>query len=371
MMKTIEPAATDITAFVGRAEHGPVNTVTPIHSVGEFAQTFGGVTAGHGLALVIGNFFANGGQRARVVRIAEDAPGEDFTTAILAGLHALDEAGSFNLLVIPPCGPVAPVTGDAYYTVVAPAAAALCERQRAMFLLDPPADWADVAAAREGIGLLDALCSANAALYFPRLLKPNPTTGVTEAYAPSGAVAGVIARMDATRGVWKAPAGLEAVLNGVTGLTVDISARDNERLNALGINCLRTLRGKPVIWGARTLRGDDRLGDEWKYLPVRRTALFIEKSIAAGTRWVVFEPNDEPLWAEVRRGVEDFLFGLFRQGALQGVRPDEAYFVRCDRSTMTQDDLDRGALNILVGFAPLKPGEFVIVRIRQLTADAG
>ena len=104
---------------------------------------------------------------------------------------------------------------------------------------------------------------------------------------------------------------------------------------------------------------------------MRRTALFIEQSIAEGTKWVVFEPNDEPLWANVRRSVEDFLFGLFRRGAFQGVRPEEAFFVRCDRSTMTQADLDHGVINILVGFAPLKPGEFVIIRIQQLTADAG
>jgi hypothetical protein len=144
----------------------------------------------------------------------------------------------------------------------------------------------------------------------------------------------------------------------------------NGILNQVGLNCLRSfpVTGH-VLWGARTLAGADALASEWKYVPVRRLALFLEESLYRGTQWVVFEPNDEPLWAQIRLNIGAFMQNLFRQGAFQGSSPRDAYFVKCDRETTTQNDIDRGIVNIIVGFAPLKPAEFVVIKIQQMAGD--
>ena len=157
---------------------------------------------------------------------------------------------------------------------------------------------------------------------------------------------------------------------GVPELSVNLNDAENGELNPLGINCLRSMPASGrIIWGARTLQGDDRLASEWKYIPVRRTALFLEESLFRGTQWVVFEPNDEPLWAQIRLNIGAFMQSLFRQGAFQGKTPREAYFVKCDKETTTQNDIDHGIVNILVGFAPLKPAEFVVIKIQQLAGQ--
>jgi phage tail sheath protein FI len=183
-------------------------------------------------------------------------------------------------------------------------------------------------------------------------------------------VAGVFSRTDAQRGVWKAPAGSEASLSGAAGLEIIMSDAENGQLNPLGINCLRSLStfGR-VVWGSRTLHGANDRASEWKYIPVRRTALFIEESLFRGTQWVVFEPNDEPLWAQIRLNLGAFMHNLFRQGAFQGTTPKEAYFVKCDKETTTQSDINSGIVNILVGFAPLKPAEFVVIKIQQIAGQ--
>jgi phage tail sheath protein FI len=286
------------------------------------------------------------------------------------GLFSLDKADLFNLLCIPPFLP----TGDVDPNIVAPAAA-YCETRRAMLLVDPRSDWKNKDDAKgdspttgvAGIGTN----SKNAALFFPRLLEADPLReNRLEEFAPSGAVAGVFARTDTQRGVWKAPAGLEATLVGVPRLTVNLTDLENGELNQLGVNCLRTLPAAGrVVWGARTLQGNDRLASEWKYIPVRRTALFIEESLYRGTQWVVFEPNDEPLWAQIRMNVGAFMQNLFRQGAFQGKNPREAYLVKCDKETTTQNHVNQGIVNIVVGFAPLKPAEFVIIKIQQLAGQ--
>jgi phage tail sheath protein FI len=202
-------------------------------------------------------------------------------------------------------------------------------------------------------------------------VRPNPLhENMLEVFAPSGAIAGIVSRIDASRGVWKAPAGLEATLNGVFDLSVPLTDPENGELNPLGVNCLRLRPAAgPVVWGARTRQGDDRLVSEWKYVPVRRLALYLEESLYRGLQWVVFEPNDEPLWAQIRLNVGSFLQSLFRQGAFQGRTPAEAYFVKCSRETTTQNDIDRGIVNVVVGFAPLKPAEFVILRIQQIAGQ--
>jgi phage tail sheath protein FI len=179
----------------------------------------------------------------------------------------------------------------------------------------------------------------------------------------------VYARTDSTRGVWKAPAGTEAVLLGADLATV-LTDGQNGQLNPLGINVIRNfpIFGN-IAWGARTLDGADQKASEWKYIPVRRTAMFIEESLFQALKWVVFEPNDEPLWAQIRLNVGAFMNDLFRQGAFQGKTPREAYFVKCDKETTTQNDINRGVVNIVVGFAPLKPAEFVVIQIQQIAGQ--
>lgn len=181
---------------------------------------------------------------------------------------------------------------------------------------------------------------------------------------------GIYAATDANRGVWKAPAGTEASLSGVTGLQYVLTDLQNGTLNPLAINCLRQFRiYGDVVWGARTLQGSDAAASQWKYVPVRRVALFLEASLYEGTQWVVFEPNDEPLWSAIRLNVGAFMQDLFRKGYFQGKTPAEAYFVKCDSETTTQNDINLGIVNILVGFAPLKPAEFVIIQIQQMAGQ--
>jgi phage tail sheath protein FI len=211
----------------------------------------------------------------------------------------------------------------------------------------------------------------NAALYFPRVIQSDPNLDdQTDTFVPCGIVAGVMARTDTQRGVWKAPAGLDAAINGVQALQVNLNDAENGMLNPLAINCLRFFPASGrVVWGGRTLRGADQLADEYKYVPVRRLALYIEESLYRGTQWVVFEPNDEPLWAQIRLNVGAFMHGLFRQGAFEGQKPADAYFVKCDKETTPQDQINLGIVNIIVGFAPLKPAEFVVIKIQQMAGQ--
>ncbi len=287
------------------------------------------------------------------------------------GLYALEHADIFNILVIPPYKSTDGVANADVEAGVLTAAAAYCEKRRAILLLDPPSGWTSKEDATDSKKLNALPSSPNAALYFPRVRQANPLRqNQLEVNAPSGVVAGIMARTDATRGVWKAPAGLEATIRGVHSLLVPLTDAENGELNPLGVNCLRTMPAVGhIVWGARTRKGDDRLADQWKYLPVRRTALYIEESLYRGTQWAVFEPNDEPLWSQLRLNIGVFMHGLFRQGAFQGLSPKQAYFVKCDSTTTTQADIDRGIVNIIVGFAPLKPAEFVVIYIQQITGD--
>jgi phage tail sheath protein FI len=294
------------------------------------------------------------------------------------GIYALEKADLFNLLCIPPYTSLSAsdlISTTDVTTALVDNAAKYCEGRRAMLLVDPPSAWTNKKVA------LDQFTDPNdekigtrsnyAALFFPRLRQPNPLRdNQVEEFVPCGAVAGIFARTDSQRGVWKAPAGQEATLIGVPQLSVPLTDLENGELNLLGINCLRAfpVTGR-VVWGARTLQGADRLASEWKYIPVRRTALFIEESLYRGTQWVVFEPNDEPLWAQIRLNVGAFMHNLFRQGAFQGSTPREAYLVKCDKETTTQNDINLGIVNILVGFAPLKPAEFVVIKIQQLAGQ--
>lgn len=288
------------------------------------------------------------------------------------GIWALDKADLFNILCIPPFERDTDVDQPTWT-----AALAYCKDRRATLIVDPPSAWedpTDVLDATSGIDGTNSPVPArdeNASIYFPRVRLADPLQeNRLETFAPCGLVAGIHARTDAQRGVWKAPAGQEATLFGVRRLAYRMTDGENGRLNPLGVNCLRRfpVTGN-VVWGARTMAGADRLASQWKYIPVRRLALYIEESLYRGTQWVVFEPNDEPLWAQIRLNVGAFMHNLFRQGAFQGQSPRDAYFVKCDSETTTQNDRDQGIVNILVGFAPLKPAEFVIIKISQIAGE--
>ena len=283
-----------------------------------------------------------------------------------SGLYALLDVDIFNILCIPD---TRTLPNEAGAIRIINKGVSLCEKKRAFYIIDPHesvtkdniAEWCREASSR----------SKNAASYFPAIKAPDPREDLRpRAMAASGALAGIYARTDTSRGVWKAPAGVDSTLRGVMALEHVFNDNENGKYNKKGINILRSFPafGK-VVWGARTLRGSDSDPDEWKYIPVRRTALFIEESLYRGTQWVVFEPNDEPLWSQIRLNIGAFMHRLFRQGAFQGASPKEAYFVKCDKETTTQDDINSGIVNIHVGFAPLKPAEFVVISIQQMAGQ--
>lgn len=287
--------------------------------------------------------------------------------ATKTGLYALEDVDLFNILCIPRAADLSGTAMRAVYSE----AIGYAERRRAFALIDIPASVNDLDRALAWLTDNEVLRHRNAAVFFPRTRVPDPLNGNRpRAIGTSGTIAGLFARTDAARGVWKAPAGTEARLRNVDSLDYLLTDPQNGVLNPLGVNCLRTfpIYGT-VAWGSRTLEGADALASDWKYIPVRRFTLFLEESLFRGTKWVVFEPNDEPLWAQIRLNLGAFMQSLFRQGAFQGATPRDAYFVKCDAETTTQDDINRGVVNIVVGFAPLKPAEFVIIRIQQMAGQ--
>jgi phage tail sheath protein FI len=380
-VRAIAGVATSITAFIGRAQKGPLDEPVAITTYGDFERVFGGLWNEGPMSFAVNDYFLNGGNQALIVRIDDDQyvdkVDEISYTQIIGneddktGLYALEKVDLFNILCIPPT-----YENDDLDMSVITAAADYCEKRHAILILDCPRAWHTKQEAISGMS--NPLTSLgtdnkNAAVFFPRILKPNPLrNNKIETFAPCGAIAGVIARTDVNRGIWKAPAGVEAILNGVTGLSVTLTDTENGELNNLGCNCLHltSTAGPVVIWGARTLQGNDMISSEWKYIPVRRLALFIEESIYWGMQWVVFEPNDESLWAKIRLNISAFMYSLFRDGALQGVKPSDAYFVKCDNETTTQNDIGGGIVNIQVGFAPLKPQEFITLCIQHKTEQS-
>jgi uncharacterized protein len=302
----------------------------------------------------------------------------DFTTAMEQD-SSLDKVQVFNLMSIPG------VTNPS----VLSAAEAFCEKKFAFLIVDPPlTDAADKTSPHFPNTIGDTIAgnnpitipdSKNSALYFPYLLSPDPLTGqpnslVTGAVneiPPGPTVAGVYAATDLARGVWKAPAGFQAAAVNTTGVAARGSMNDQRQglLNPVGVNCIRTFPNiaTPVVFGARTLV---TLTDEqWRYVPVRRMALFLEQTFYANLKWVIFEPNAEPLWTAITMSINAFMLGLFKQNAFQGNTPSQAFFVLCNSQTTTPTDQDAGIVNIVVGFAPLKPAEFVIVTIAQIAGQ--
>lgn len=294
---------------------------------------------------------------------------------VFAANASLDKVSIFNLMVLP---------GQTNSAVLAEALA-YCEGKRAFYIMDPPANAvADTLAvgmpgAPAGAATMKDIwdggtlpVSANGAIYFPYLNATDLVTGAATTSPPSGYVAGIFAREDQNRGVWKSPAGLETTVLGTTGVVPwgNMTNPQQGVLNEAGINVLRTFPGiGTVVFGARTLVSENVAFQQWKYVAVRRMALFLEQSLYASLGWAVFEPNDVPLWNALRQEVEAFMLGLFRQGAFQGTTADQAFHVTCDSTTTSQADIDNGIVKILVAFAPLKPAEFVVIQIAQIAGQ--
>lgn len=377
---SIAGVATSIAAFIGRAKSGPINTPTTINSFSAYQQIFGGLWAQSTMSFAVNNFFANGGAQAIIVRLSGASDGDALTAADFIGpgmaankrgLYSLDNGALFNILCIPP---YTNNDQDVDTTLVA-AAASYCERRRAFYIIDPPSAWTTFQTALDQFGAIAGYFGArspNAAIYFPRVTAPNPlNANQPDTFVPCGIVAGIFAHTDLQRGVWNTPAGVSAGITGITGLTVSLTDPENGALNGIGVNCLRSFPTYgPGVWGARTLQGVDQIASRWKYVPVRRMALFIESSLYSGTQWAVFQPNNESLWASLRSSVGAFMQSLYQLGALVSGPPSQAYFVQCDATTTTQADIDQGILNIVVGFAPLQPAEFVVIKIRLMLGQS-
>ena len=348
--RTITGVSTSVTAFAGTAARGAIDKAVRVGSFDEFAREFGGLAGDSEMSYAVYQFFVNGGAEAIIVNTADP----------LNGLSALDGVG-FNLLCIPGISAPDIVNG----------AAAYCARRRAFLIVDAPSDKNKPDQIEAFVSAPELVKTDSAAIYYPWLEIADPLQdGKLRAVAPSGTIAGLYATTDTSRRVWTTPAGTLSPLAGVRQTTYRLTNQENEALNPRAVNCIRVFPVYGIVaWGARTLRGGDELASEWKYVSTRRLALFIELSIYQGLQWTAFEPNDEALWTQIRLSVGTFMLSLFRQGAFQGNTPDQAYFVTCDQSTNTQEDINAGVVNVMVGFAPVRPAEFVILTIQQVAGQ--
>jgi phage tail sheath protein FI len=349
--KAIEGVSTSATGFIGAVRTGPTNLAVGLRCFADHQRTFGDVSAGSDLGCAVQQFFANGGADAWVVGMSPDG-------SVADALTGLDPVQDLAILCVP---------GEADPEVLR-AALRYAERRRAFLIIDPPGP--ELEGVRALVDELAQTGSPNAAVYFPAAVIGNAPNDAGERPV-SGAVAGVYARTDASRGVWRAPAGTDAILLGVQDVAVKLREADVSALEACGVNVIREEPSLGLIlWGARTIQWADDVASEFKYVPVRRLCMFIEDSIERGIQWAVFEPNDEPLWAALRLTVGVFLDGLFRAGAFAGTTSQQSFFVRCDRSTMAQDDFDSGVVSIMIGIAPVRAAEFVVMEVRQRASRA-
>lgn len=342
---------TSITAFLGSTKKGPVHVPQRVRAVSDFENLFGEIEPEARLGQAVRQFFLNGGVDAWVVRVAKSAS----SSQVAKALRSLDSVETLSLLALP--------------AVAAPAILALaseyCRGRRALLLIDAPSKARTAAEIQKIVQTIPPAARSHVAVYFPWVRLPDPLNfGETLLTPPSGSIAGVLARLDAKRGVWKPPAGREATLLGIQRLDYVPTDVENQAMNTAGINCLRVFVGiEAAIWGARTLAGADLNGSEFKYIPVRRLVSHVEECVVRGLQWACFEPNDQALWTTVRESVEQFLMELTRQGALAGSTPSEGFFVKCDATTMTPGDIRDGRLVVLIGLACLRPAEFVLLNL--------
>jgi len=359
-LRSIAGVATSLTAIIGTFPQGPINVAKRIRSWAEFTRVYGGHRTPTLTACCVQQFYENGGAELLVIRIGSGTLRT--MRPVLKGLAVLQQEGDAKILCIPQTHELT----DRDAARVFRAAVRLTEQLDAMYLLDPPQKQAKRSTAtslQRWIARQRTNRHPNVAIYGPRVrVRPNAKASQTKLIPGSGTMAGVLTRTDRLRGVWKAPAGIQAQLKKVYGLERQFTNQDLGMLTPWGINSFRTLSANRIVsWGARTTA----LQPEWQYVPIRRLALFLKASIHRGTQWVVFEPNDEPLWARVRNTIQSFMMQQFRKGALAGTKPSQAFFVKCGRDTITARDQQRGIIKITVGFAPLKPAEFVMLNFQH------
>jgi len=366
---SIEGTPTSTAGFVGFAQGGPINMPVVAASVSEFVTAFGKINASKPLSVAVESFFLNGGKRAVIVRAgsadkarrrrarAGEIIGQAEKNSGLQALHLCRER--VGLLLTPDAAfmsvdDAAQVSAAAVMFSNVRGIFHVCDVPNAVAMLGPDAvvRWAGSAAPN----------GRNVAIYYPWLSAGGTRKAGNASLRPPAAIAaGIYARIDEARGVWKSPAGTDAVVIGIAGPAAKLSDTAMEKLESASINpILKIASGGIVLWGARTRATDDH---EWRYVSIRRLGLFLENSIRAGIAWATFEPSGEPVWARIRLAVSSFLHTAWRAGAFHGARPEDAYFVRCDATTMTADDIANGHIVVLVGFAPLKPAEFVVLRI--------
>ncbi|HSF08489.1 MAG TPA: phage tail sheath C-terminal domain-containing protein [Nitrospirales bacterium] len=355
----IESASTSTVAIIGSFSKGSMTSPQQVRTWEAFEKEYGGLETEALSSLCIKQFFDNEGKAIWVVRIGTGQI--KGVSPFLQGLSLLDRIGDFNILFIPQTEQLR----DTHASKVMQAAIALVAKHRAMYVLDVPqrdAPRKTVRALTTWLNQQSGIHHPNVVMYVPHVQVPQSLKKAPLHIPASGAMAGVWGRTDQQRGVWKAPARTEAILHGVQGIEQTLTQPEMGQLTQLGINPIReTSPSQVVAWGARTLSSNR----EWQYLSVRRLALFLESSIQQGLGWVVDEPNDEPLWAHIRQAIDVFLQTLFRKGAFQGQKAQEAYFVKCGPDTISSADQNAGSVNIMIGFAPIKPAEFIILTIQQ------
>jgi phage tail sheath protein FI len=356
---------TGVAAFVGWAAQGPTDQAILLRSWSDFQQQFGGFDPRFYLGYAISHFFANGGQQAYVVRLASGGDSSSTAAAsgaVMTGVHLLDAVPIFNLLAVP---------GEADPDLIAQLQA-YCAGRRAFLIVDSAAGSTFATLQSGPDSRMTDANAINAAFYFPWLNALDAQQNITRPFPPSGFVAGLYAATDASRGVWRSPAGLRANLTGESEPVLSLTNPQIGVLSAHAVNCIRHIaQFGDVLWGDRTLAGSDQAASDWKYVSVRRLALYIEQSLYDGTQWAVFEPNNAQLWTQLLSSVDAFMQTLFVQGAFQGTTPAQAYFVKCDVSNNPQASIDQGVVNILVGFAPVKPAEFIVIQIQQTAGQSG
>ena len=391
-LKPIEGVSTSTAGFVGPCRSGPVaGEPELLTSLADFERIYGtsdplqfgdiSEPVHNYLAHAVRAFFNEGGKRCYIARIVNGSAGRgvdgnqpgpaDYEgTEILVGgiktktgLRSFEDLDDISIVAAPGSSfDYGSVGGNCHAEAIARCLISHCEAMRYRVAVIDSVNGQNPGKVKDYRSTFD---SQYAALYYPWIITVDPQSRQKIEVPPSGSICGIYARVDIEYGVHKAPANEEIRL--ASGLEIDINEQQHSVLNPLGINCLRYFKSRGYcVWGARTVSSDA----EWKYINVRRYFSYLEHSIDRGARWTVFESNGAALWDEVRRSIEDFLLAEWKQGHMPGARPDEAYHVRCDRATMTQNDIDNGRLVCLIGVAPLRPAEFVIFRIGLKAADS-
>ncbi len=353
--KPIEAVGTSTAAFIGECRKGPINEVIFCPNWTTFVKNFGDFADSRYLAHAVYGFFNNGGSRCFVLNVGEGPTdkraarfmGYDHGPGERGGLHALEDVEAVALVCAP--GQTDPAIQDALLTH--------CEKMRYRFAVMDAPELIES-------GGVDKLSkprdSKYGAYYFPWIEIYDPIQG-NIFVPPSGHMAGIYARSDAERGVHKAPA--NEIVRGALGLKYTVTKGEQDLLNPKGINCIREFSNRGIrVWGARTISSDP----EWRYINVRRLFNMVEQSIENGTQWVVFEPNDQTLWKRVTRNISAFLLRVWRDGALFGEQPEQAFYVKCDDETNPPEVIDAGQMVCEIGMCPTKPAEFVIFRIGQM-----